>query len=328
MKIQPITLEDVAFAVGGVLDKKFASLVVDDVSSIERSTPSSLIFYNGAFAYSDIIKTTPARACFVMEKHLSKLGKKIIPIVVQDPYLAIANIITKCIGSGEEYSHSFLSEEQKGGGISKFAVVASSAKIGKGVVIMPYAYVGCNVEVEDGAVIHSHVSLEHCKIGKNSVIRSGARIGSAGFGFVPNFVTGQHISVPQISRVILGENVDIGANSSIDRGFLEDTKIGDNTKIDNLVHIGHGVEIGKSCFLAGCAVIGGSTKIGNFVMIGGNSAISGHISIADYTQITGMSGVVQSVKKSGEIISGTPASANILWKKMHIHLMRLVKKEG
>ena len=324
MKIKPITLEEISSAVNGNIGVRFTSVVIDDVSSIKSSTSSSITFFNGAFCYLEDLAFTKAAACFVKEKCVGKLPQNVIPVIVQDPYLAIAQMLHKCIGTGEAIPTSFL--ESTSSGISKHSVISSCAKIGENVTIMPNVYIGANVNIQDGVVIHSNASLEHCTVGKNSVIRSGVRIGTAGFGFVPNFIHGNHIPVPQISRVIIGENVDIGANSCVDRGFLTDTKIGNNTKIDNLVHIAHGVEIGQSCFIAGCVGIAGSTKIGNFCMIGGHSAISGHITIADYTQITGMSGVAKSIEKPRTTVSGIPAVETSLWKKMHIYLLRGIKK--
>ena len=324
MKIQPVTLQEIASAVYGKVSNTSSFTIVDDVSSIPHSTSSSITFFNGGFVYLHQLSVTKAAACFVKEKLIYKLPKNVVPVIVQDPYLAITQIIHKYIGTGEVLPTSFI--ESTNPQICKTARISSCAKIGKGVIIMPNVYIGANVEIHDGVVIHSHASLEHCTIGEKSVIRSGARIGCAGFGFVPNLINGEHVSVPQISCVIIGANVDIGANSCIDRGFLMNTKIGNNTKIDNLVHIGHGVDIGASCFIAGCVGIAGSAKIGNFCMIGGHSAISGHITIADYTQITGMSGVAKSVEKPHTIISGIPAVETSLWKKMHINLLHSIKK--
>jgi UDP-3-O-[3-hydroxymyristoyl] glucosamine N-acyltransferase len=325
MKIGNTTIQDISSLTGGIVDKKHLSCVIDDISSLQDSVSSSLSFFTGAFFYLDELQATQAFACFTKEKYLAKIPHHIVPIIVKDPYLAIAQVINHYIGNGESVPKSFLSDSQKTGNISKFAVISSSAIIGQNVTIMPNVYIGDNVEIQDNTIIHSNVSLEHCMVGTNSIIRSGARIGTMGFGFVPNFTTGEHFLVPQIARVILGKNVDIGANTCIDRGFLTNTTIGDNTKIDNLVHIAHGVKIGKSCFIAACVGIAGSAIIGNFVMIGGQSSIAGHISLPDYTQVTAMSGVSKGPSEDGRIISGIPAIENNVWKKMQILALKSAK---
>ena len=325
MKIANTTIQDISSLTYGVVDKKYLTREVDDISSLQDSLPSSLSFFTGVFFYLGELQVTKALACFTKEKYLTKIPHHIIPIIVKDPYFAIAQVLNRYIGNGESIPQSFLDETQKTGNISKFAIISSSVIIGKNVTIMPNVYIGQNVEIQDNAIIHSNVSLEHCTIGANSIIRSGARIGTMGFGFVPNFTTGEHFLVPQIARVIIGKNVDIGANTCVDRGFLTNTTIGDNTKIDNLVHIAHGVKIGKSCFIAACVGIAGSAIIGNFVMIGGQSSIAGHISLPDYTQVTAMSGVSKGPSEDGRIISGIPAIENNVWKKMHIIALKSAK---
>jgi len=325
MKIANTTIQDISSLTNGVVDKKHLSYEIDDISSLQDSTPSSLSFFTGAFFYLRDLQTTQALACLTKERYLAKIPHHVIPIVVKDPYFAIAQALNHYIGSGESIPKSFLNDTQKTENISKFATISSSAIIGKNVVIMPNVYIGQNVEIQDNAIIHSNASLEHCVIGANSIIRSGARIGTMGFGFVPNFTTGEHFLVPQVARVIIGNSVDIGANTCIDRGFLTNTTIGDNTKIDNLVHIAHGVRIGKSCFIAACVGIAGSAIIGNFVMIGGQSSIAGHISLPDYTQVTAMSGVSKGPSEEGGIISGIPAIENNVWKKMQILALKSVK---
>lgn len=327
MKISSISLKTIIEISGASLvDLSHSGIVVDDISSLRDATPSSLSFFTGLFAYQADLKSTKALCCFIKEEHLNKIPNGLIPLLVKDPYLSITKVVRNFFGDGEARPKAFL--QNKPEGVSESAVISEDAKIGKNVIIMPHVYIGCDVEIEDGAIIHSNVSLEKCKIGKNSIIRSGVRVGSMGFGFVPNFQTGEHLLVPQISRVIIGDNVDIGANSCIDRGFLTDTIIGNNTKIDNLVHIAHGVAIGASCFIAGATAIAGGVIIGNFCMIGGNSSIAGNVILPDFTQVAGMSGVIKNPDSVGQKLWGLPAVDIVLWKKMHIYLLNKIKNHN
>lgn len=325
MKIKAITLEDVGNIVNGkVLGEK--TVKIDDISALHNATNTSLSLFTGVFAYLEKLQNTKALACFVKDVDIKKLPESVIAIEVQDPYLAMAQTVHQLIGCGEVHNLEFLTKEEKPSGVSPMAVVSKCAKIGKNVIIMPNAYIGVNVEIQDDVVIHACASLEHCRIGQNSIVRSGARIGTMGFGFVPNFQNGEHFLVPQISRAILGKSVDVGANTCIDRGFLTDTIIDDYTKIDNLCHIAHGVEIGKSCFLAGCVGIAGGAKIGNFCMFGGNSVVAGNVVIADFTQVVGMSGITSDVLKSKQILAGMPAVSSTKWKRMHFNALKRVEK--
>jgi UDP-3-O-[3-hydroxymyristoyl] glucosamine N-acyltransferase len=165
------------------------------------------------------------------------------------------------------------------------------------------------------------------KIGENCIIRSGVRIGTSGFGFAPNLKTGKHTYIPQISGVKIGNFVDIGANTAIDRGCLEDTEIMDNAKVDNLVQVAHGVKIGMATFIAGQTGIAGSGEIGNFCFLGAQVGVAGHIHIADFTQVAGKSGVAKTVKEKGQVIAGFPAIPKIQWDRMQIKLKNLIFKE-
>ncbi len=301
---------------GTTQDSRFSTLELSSFSSILDGTPQSISFFNGGFAYAKNLEKSQVGLCFVNEKNKDKIPPQTVAIIVKDPYLAMAKTILEYIGTGENFPTQYQNISQPN--ISPTAVIARTAKIGENVTILPFVYIGENVEIGDNCTIHSHVSLEHCTIGDGTTIRSGAKIGTCGFGFVPNHVNGQHFPIAQIARVILGKGVDIGANSTIDRGFLSNTKVGDFTKIDNMVHIGHGTIVGCSCFIAGGAMLAGSVEIGNFCMIGGLSAIAGGVLLPDRTSVMGHSGVASSIEESGKTIWGLPAVDAILWKKMHI----------
>lgn len=207
-------------------------------------------------------------------------------------------------------------------GVSTQASVDPSAKLESGVTVEPFAVIGANAEIGAGTHIGAHTVIgpevkigRHCSIasgatifcayiGNNVIIHTGARIGQDGFGFAPG-PTGM-IKMVQVGRVIIQDNVDIGANTTIDRGAMDDTVIGEGTKIDNLVQIGHNVRIGRHSALASGVGIAGSTRVGSGVQIGGAAGINGHITIGDGSQIAGMSAVVTSVP-AGARYGGFPA---------------------
>ena len=180
-------------------------------------------------------------------------------------------------------------------------------KLGNSTKIYPNVYLGNNVMVGDNTVIYPGVKIyADCVIGKNTIIHAGTVIGSDGFGFAPQ-ANGSFIKVPQIGNVIVEDNVEIGANTTIDRATIGSTIIKSGAKIDNLVQIAHNVEVGNSTVIAAQAGISGSTKIGNSVIIGGQAGLAGHINIADNVKINGQSGVNKSIKTAGVSVTGTNA---------------------
>ncbi|WP_448555105.1 UDP-3-O-(3-hydroxymyristoyl)glucosamine N-acyltransferase [Thalassotalea montiporae] len=196
------------------------------------------------------------------------------------------------------------------------ASIADGAMIGAGCFIGKYAQIGANTK------LWSNISVYHeVEIGSDCLIQANTVIGADGFGYAPH--QGQWHKIPQLGRVIIGDRVEIGASTTVDRGALEDTIIGDGCIIDNQVQIAHNVVIGKNTAIAGCTVVAGSVKIGNNCTIGGMAAINGHIEIADNVVFTGMSMVTKGVKESGVYSSGIPAQPNKDWNKMNARLRKL-----
>ncbi|MDH3325682.1 MAG: UDP-3-O-(3-hydroxymyristoyl)glucosamine N-acyltransferase [Gammaproteobacteria bacterium] len=254
-------------------------------------------------------------------------------IVVDDPYLSYAKIAT------------FLTREKNiPTGIHPTAVVSDTA------VVDATAWVGPNVVIEDGAVINAGVRLEgNCYIGKRVIIgkdtqvkanvavyygteigerclfHCGAVIGSDGFGLAND--NGSWFKIPQLGNVIIANDVEIGANSAIDRGAIDNTIIHDGVKIDNLVHIAHNVEIGEHTALAACVGIAGSTKIGKHCTAGGGAAITGHIEIADNVHLGGMAMVTKAIKEAGAYSSGIPAEPASQWRKNVVRFRQFEKME-
>jgi UDP-3-O-[3-hydroxymyristoyl] glucosamine N-acyltransferase len=190
--------------------------------------------------------------------------------------------------------------------IGAFAYLGENVKVGNNTKIFPNAYIGDNVIIGNNSIIHPGVKIYNdCRIGNNVTIHAGAIIGSDGFGFAPQ-ADGSFKKVPQIGNVIIEDNVEIGANTTIDRATIGSTLIKSGAKLDNLIQIAHNVEIGHSTVIAAQAGVSGSTKIGNGVMIGGQAGIVGHIQLGDGAKVNAQSGVSKSID-AGKAVTGSPA---------------------
>jgi len=179
--------------------------------------------------------------------------------------------------------------------------VVKGATIGERSVLVSQVHIGANVSIGTDALIYPNVSIyENCQLGDRNVIHSGTVIGSDGFGFAPDLAAGEWVKVPQTGRVVIGHDVEIGSNTSVDRGAMADTKIDDGCKIDNLVQIAHNVHVGALSVIAGNTAVAGSVTIGKMCMIGGSSSIAGHLNIADRSTISGGTTIIRSIDTPGQ----------------------------
>lgn len=203
-------------------------------------------------------------------------------------------------------------------------VIGKGVELGENVVLHAGCVVGDRVCIGDGTVLHPRVTVYYdCQIGARCIIHSGAVIGSDGFGFAPD---GENwVKIPQIGRVLIGSDVEIGANTTVDRGAIDDTVIEDGCKLDNLVHIGHNCVVGKNTVLAGCVGVAGSTVFGEHCIVGGAGMISGHLNIASGTTISGGSTLMKSIAKPGVYTSVFPIDTHEEWLRNASHLRRLSK---
>lgn len=203
--------------------------------------------------------------------------------------------------------------------IGPFVHIGPGVRLGERVVLLGHISLGENSVIGNDTLIYPNVSIYHaCEIGERCVIHSGAVIGSDGFGFAPDFSAqgGEWVKIPQTGAVHIGHDVEIGACTTIDRGAMANTSIGNGCKIDNQVQIAHNVLIGTHTVIAGCAAIAGSTTIGNYCVIGGNANFAGHLTIADRTTISGGTAVIRSITEPGTHLTGVfPSMPHSLWEK-------------
>ena len=323
-KMDYAKLEDVVFLTkSNVIGDYDKDKKIYGVSTLKEATENDVSFLINS-KYVDDLKKTKAAAVFVDEKMAKKVPAGVVALIHENPHFAY----TMCLEA--MYNVPIFNRKSS---ISKKAHIAWSAKIGKNVEIGDNCKICANAviyhdcKIGANTFIGANSVISYANIGKDCIIHNGAMIGQDGFGFVHHKMF--NFKIPQIGKVIIGDQVEIGANTCIDRGALQDTIIGANTKIDNLVQIAHGVKVGGGCFFASGVGIAGSTEIGNFVQLGGKAGLAGHIKIADGVQIAGNSGVAKSIDKPMSAWGGSPVMPAIKWHKMSIMLEKMVnnKKE-
>ena len=296
--IKPIKISQIARILNAIFDEK-KDQEVSSFCTLFPGEPGGISFL-AKDSYIKRLKDTKASVVIINEKQICPNDSNSICLRVKNPYQAWGKLLSE-LGSPITWSNQE---------ISKSSNVHKSAKIAKNVVI------GENVLIGENVVIHPNVTIyPNSIIEKNCIIHSGAVIGADGFGFaLPENPEESLQKIPHIGHVILHEDVEIGANSCIDRAVVGATSIGQGTKLDNLCQIGHNVQIGNGCVLAGQVGIAGSTEIGNHVQIGGQVGIVGHIKIGDFVRIGAQSGVHKSVEK-GKTIIGSPAVEASIWRR-------------
>lgn len=311
----------------------YETLELSAIKTLHEAGPSDLSFFDNQ-QYKHGARTTQAGAVLVRERDASVLPEGVVAILTNQPYMAFAQAL------------QFMYPEPKlEAGISQFAVVSSRAKvhptariepyaviyadadIGPHVHIGPHAVVGQGVVIGEGTKIGANVTLQKTTIGQRCILHPGVRVGQDGFGFAvgPTERGVTIVKVPQIGGVKIGNEVEIGANTTIDCGALGDTVILDMAKIDNQVQIGHNVKIGHGARIVSQVGVAGSSNLGAFTVIGGQSGIAGHLTIADRVMVAARSGVTKSLTLAGEVVAGTPAVPIKEWRRSVATLARLTK---
>ena len=206
--------------------------------------------------------------------------------------------------------------------IGAFAYIGKNVQLGKGVQIYPHTYIGDNVKIGDNTILYSGVKVYYnCVIGKDCILHAGVIIGSDGFGFEPD-AKGVNQKLPQIGNVIIEDDVEIGANTTVDRAMMGSTIIRRNAKLDNLVQVAHNVEIGESTFMCAQVGVAGSTKVGGHCILAGQVGVAGHITIADNCIFGAQSGIANNVKKAG-MYQGSPAIDAMNWRRSSVGFKQL-----
>ena len=305
-----VTLADVEKITGAVLsDKSKSGEKIAHIATMNSANADDICFFydrKGKEKAAEI----KAKACITTEDLVSFLPQSIIVLISENPKIAFIKL--------NEYMYS---EKKPATGIDPTAKIAADAKIGKNCHIGANVVIESNVSIGDNCLIEPNVFIAHdCKIGNNCkigssasiayaiigndcYIYSGARIGFDGFGF--QLINYQHHRIPQLGRVIIGNDVEIGANTCIDRGALDDTIIGDGSRIDNLVQIAHNDKLGRGCVIVAQVGIAGSCTLGDFAVLGGQVGLADHLNIGNGAQVAAQSGVMRDVE-AGAVVMGSP----------------------
>ena len=328
----PFTLNELAAAAGAEIGEGAdGDRLFTDVAALDSAGGSDVSFLDNK-KYVEAFTRSSAGACIVDPAYAGRAPRGMALLLSAKPYRGYARVARMFYPvaepeAGVSRAAHVDPEATIGEGcrIEAGAVISRRAKIGSRTVIRANAVIGEGVVVGDDTEIGACASLSHCVVGSRVVIYPGVRIGQQGFGFAMD--SEGHVAVPQLGRVIIHDDVEIGANSTIDRGAGPDTVVGQGTMIDNLVQIAHNVQMGRGCVIVAQAGISGSTRLGDFVVLGGQVGLTGHLSIGDGAMIAGQSGVVRDVAP-GEKIGGSPAVPISQWHRQTVALQRLIKPRG
>jgi len=322
-----------ATQIAGILEGEVdgnPEIAVHKLAKIEEGEKGSLTFLANP-KYTSYIYTTKASITIVNKDFIPEQQLHTTLIKVDDAYQSFSKLLeyynkVKTAKTGIE-NPVFLSEDVKYGSgfyLGAFSYIGSNVVLGDNVKIYPNVYIGDNVQIGDNVLVFAGSKIySETSIGANCVIHSGAIIGADGFGFTPD-ANGEYKKVPQTGNVILEDNVDIGAGTTIDRATLGSTILRRGVKLDNQIQIAHNVEIGEHTAIAAQTGIAGSTKIGKNCLIGGQVGIVGHITIGDRVRIQAQSGIGRNVK-SDEVLQGSPALNYGDYNKSYVHFKNLPK---
>ena len=287
------TAKQIADFIGGRVEGN-ENATVSTFAKIEEGKEGAITFLSNP-KYTSYIYETKASIVLINDDVQLEKPVSATLIRVKNAYECVAKLL-------QMYAASL----PKKTGIHPLAFVSDSAEIGKDVYIGPFTYVGEGVKIGDGSVINPNVTIyDGCQIGKNVTIHAGSVIGADGFGFAPN--TEGYEKIPQLGIVIIEDDVEIGANTCVDRSTMGQTVIHKGVKLDNLIQVAHNCEIGENTVMSAQVGMAGSTKIGAWCMVGGQAGFAGHIHVADKTMVGAQCGVINNTKGNGENLIGSPA---------------------
>ncbi|HLD16681.1 MAG TPA: UDP-3-O-(3-hydroxymyristoyl)glucosamine N-acyltransferase [Coxiellaceae bacterium] len=324
--MQQFTLKEIAEALGARL-KGDPGCVITGIAPIQKAKAGDICFLNNLY-YREFLKDSQASAVVLSPENAEFCSTN--ALITENPYLGFAKM-----------AHLFYQRPSIPAGVHPTAVIATSAHIDPSASIGAYCVIGNYVTIGANSIVRAHTILgDEVKIGNDCylyenvtiyhrvtvghrvTLHSGVIIGADGFGLAKDDKH-QWVKIPQVGGVTIGNDVEVGANTCIDRGALEDTLIEEGVKLDNLIQVGHNVRIGAHTAIAGCVAIAGSANIGRYCMIGGAASINGHISIADRTMIGATASVANTIKQPGAYSSGVPAQPHKKWRRILGRLMQL-----
>ncbi len=310
---------------------------ISDVAPLDRAGPRDLAFFDNA-RYAGELAATRAGACLTAARFEKDVPSHVAALRVREPYRAFVTVARALFPTAQRPSSLFGAQGvvpgaivhaaarlEQGVTVDPGAVIGPDAEIGADTVVAANAVIGPGVRLGRNCAIGAGASITHALIGDRVIIHPGCRIGQDGFGFLPDRRV--PIKIPQTRRVIIQDDVEIGANTTIDRGGSRDTVIGEGTKIDNLVQIGHNCSIGRYCFIVSQTGMSGSVEVGDHAMLGGQVGIADHLSIGSGARLTARSGVITDVP-AGVQWGGFPARPFRDWLRAEVLLGRLVRQGG
>jgi UDP-3-O-[3-hydroxymyristoyl] glucosamine N-acyltransferase len=308
---------------------------IRNIAPLDTAGPSDVSFLDSP-KFADALANTRAGACLIAPRFAAAAPRGLVVLETTQPYPAFVAITRKLFSNLLRPSSQFgvdgrsasaeidpTARLEAGVTVEPLALVGPRAEIGSGTVIGPGAIIGPDVRIGRECAIGAHASILQALVGDRVIIHPGVRIGQDGFGFLPS--PQAHQKIPQTRRVIIQDDAEIGANTTIDRGATRDTVIGGGTKIDNLVQIGHNTTIGRHCLIVSQVGISGSVTVGDFAMLGGQAGVADHISIGEGAMIGARAGVMSNIPAGGRW-AGYPAEPAIKWKRGIATMRRLVRR--
>jgi UDP-3-O-[3-hydroxymyristoyl] glucosamine N-acyltransferase len=304
------------------------SISISGLAGLEEAGPEHLSFLFNT-SYQSRMLTSKAAA--VVLRKTDAIDCEVSVLISDNPRLAWANIAKlfdpKPLPNLKIHETAVISPSATCGSdvtIGPYAVVEAGARLDRGVIVGAGCFIGDHVEIGENSVLAANVSVYYqVKMGKNVIVHSGAVLGADGFGFEFDSNTAKLVKIPQIYSVTIGDDVEIGAGTTIDRGALKDTFISNGVKIDNQVQIGHGTSVGANTAISGCTAIAGSTSIGAYCLIGGGVGIVDNIQIVDQVEVTAMSLVSKSIREKGRYSSGTGLLPGKTWRRSIVGFAKL-----
>lgn len=321
----PYRLSEVAELVGGTVEGD-PDREIDALRPLDTAGPRDLSFLTNPRYRRQAVES--GAGALLVDPGCREIQKDLV--IVEDPYFSLKTLLglfeqrsepapgvhpTAIVEEGAEIATS--------ASVGAYVVVGRDSRIGEGVTLHPHVVIGMKCTVGEDAILYPRVVLyDHCEVGDRCILHSGVVIGSDGFGYALH--EGRHEKLPHIGRVVVEEDVEIGANTTVDRGLLDETRLGAGTKIDNLVQVAHNVRLGRGCILVSQSGLSGSTRLGNGVVMAGQSGAAGHLELGDGAQVAAKSAVFKSVP-SGKTVAGIPAGDAAGWRRQQALTRRLAE---